>query len=388
MSAGQRDLIATRIRLSRSLGVRALVYLLALSGLGGASIVLAAFAVRHGILAIVGADPAKGLLLSMCALVLLLIGVRCLHWLRAPAPPPRGVLLPYEAAPSLHRFIERVGRHFGFAAFDAVWMTADMNAAVVQRPRWGWIGPMQTHLVLGLPLAHSLSDRQLAGVLAHEFGHLHCQRRGIGAWGCHLRAWWFRVLDRVIEDLPGPLARWLDEASRADLADAMQLARLEEFEADHAAASVAGRNLIGEVLIEVALKERFLIDDYWTKVMAQSAHLPSPSIRPYREMGLGMAAGFRRPEGPGLPEHGAGFDPEVAAFDPHPPLEARLRRLGLSHVNPVSGEASVAENHLAMLLPALALVFDRAWWADTRRQWRHRYRHPAARHRSPDDGPV
>ncbi|MGL1834131.1 M48 family metallopeptidase [Rhodocyclaceae bacterium SMB388] len=378
MSAGQRDLIATRVRLSRSLGVRALVCLLALSGLGGASIVLAAFASWHGIHAIVGADFAQGVLLTMLALVMLFIGATCGHWLRAPAPPPRGVLLPYDAAPSLHRFIERVGRHFGFPAFDAVWMTGDMNATVVQRPRWGWVGPMQTHLLLGLPLAHSLSDRQLAGVLAHEFGHLHRQRCGIGAWGCHLRAWWFRALDRIIEDLPGPLACWLDQASTANLADAMRLARLEEFEADHAAASVAGRHLIGEVLIEVALKERFLIDDYWTKVMAQSAHLPSPSIRPYREMGLGMAAGFRRPEDGSLPQHAAGFDPDVAAFDPHPPLEARLKRLGLSHVNPVAGEASVADNHLAMLLPTLALVFDRAWWADTRRQWRHRYRDPTA----------
>ncbi len=321
------------------------------------------------------------LLTAGAAVCAFCIGLFCLVSLYQPSALPQGVLLHRNAVPSLHALIERVGKHFGGYRIDAVLMTDGMNAAVVQRPRWGLLGPMQTYLLLGLPLTHSVSDRQLAGVLAHEFAHLNRQRQGLGAWGCHVRAWWFRVLDRLVESLPDLPGRWLDRVSTPSLHGAMRLARLEEIEADQVAAAVAGRSLIAEVLVEVAIKERFLVDDYWPKVMGQCERMPKPSIRPYREMGLGMAAGFRRASSSldldmkaDMAISEVGDNPVDGLGDFHPPLHERLYRLGVSDIYLPGGEPSVAETHLTALLPSLSLALDRDWWACARAHWRRHYR--------------
>lgn len=358
--------------------------MVACMGLGGLllfaalSIFVTAIALRHAI-GIVMAEGVTVELLSASFLALcsLYLGIRCMSCLYQPPALPQGVLLHQHVAPSLHALIARVGKHFGHFPISAVLMTGGMNAAVVQRPRWGLIGPMQTYLLLGVPLTHSVSDRLLAGILAHEFAHLTRQRRGLDAWACHLRAWWFRVLDCTVECLPDRAGRWLDQASASSLQQALRLARLEEIEADDVAARVAGRRLIAEVLVEVAIKERFLADDYWPKVMGQCARMPRPSIRPYREMALGMTAGFRRVSSCVSLEKGldaVGGSQTDGLCDFHLPLPERLLRLGVTAVNLPGGEPSVAEKHLVAILPSLSHALDRNWWACTRRQWRKHYR--------------
>jgi hypothetical protein len=298
-------------------------------------------------------------------------GALCAGSLFVPAARPDGVRLPREAAESLYRLIDRMGSRFSHVRIDAVWVVGDMNAAILQRPRWGWVGPMETHLMIGLPLAHSVSRRQFAAILAHEFSHLSLQRRGMHAWWAHLRAWWFRVLDRWIEDMP-LLGSLLERWSERDLRDAMRLSRLEEFEADAMAAQVVGARRVGEALLEVALKERFLNEDFWRKVMEQSRFRPQPSIRPFREMGLGVMAGFRRPM-PGTVDIRGMFGGAASAADFHPTLAERLRVLGVMPAVPRGEAKSVAAAYLAPLLPTLAWIFDRAWWQGSRQDWRRRY---------------
>ena len=307
-------------------------------------------------------------------MIVLSLAVRCALWLTVQAPGPAGIRIPREAAEPLHRLVERMGERFGRVPVDAVWVGGDMNAAILQRPRWGWIGPMETHLIIGLPLAHSVSRRQFGAILAHEFAHLAHQRQRLDAWGAHVRAWWFRVMDRCIEASPR-FGRGLERWCAGDLRDALRLARLEEFQADALAAGAVGARLVGETLVEIALKERFLSEDYWCKVMAQSRNQPQPSIRPYREMGHGMMAGFRRPL-PGL------FDlrgwvgngdsaSSVGSF--HPTIAERLRALGVRPQVPHGAPLSFADAYLGPLLPTLAWVFDRAWWLDSRVAWRRCY---------------
>lgn len=298
---------------------------------------------------------------------------RMAGWLFSGVDLPAGILLERQAAPRFRRLIERMVRRFPGVHIDQVWITSDMNAAVLQRPRWGYVGPLETHLLIGLPLVHSVSRRQLWAILAHEFAHLACQRQGWAAWGCHVRSWWFRVLDRCVDDVPqlgGAIDRW----STGFVRRALCLARLEEFEADQGAARVVGARRVGDALIEVALKERFLTEDYWHKVMAQCAVRARPSIRPYREMALGMVAGFRRT-----------LDDErdlaevtgrrAGPMDMHPSLAQRLKALGVRAEVIEQEQGSAAEHYLAALLPKLALEFDRAWWISTRGDWRRQYRY-------------
>jgi len=363
----------TRARLARRLGLRAVAGLSMLGLAMGCFGLTAAWLVGRTWSALVAGQVLHALVAVAAFMVAVAVGALCVGWLFAPTARPDGVRLPREAAESLHRLVDRMGSRFGGIAIDAVWVVGDMNAAILQRPRWGWVGPMETHLMIGLPLAHSVSQRQFSAILAHEFAHLALQRQGLDAWWGHLRAWWFRVLDRWIGDMPR-LGHVLERWSARDLHDAMRLSRLEEFEADAMAAQVVGARRVGEALVEVALKERFLNEDYWRKVMEQSRVKSQPSIRPFREMGLGVMAGFRRPM-PGTVDIRGMFGGAASAADFHPTLAERLRVLGVMPAVPRGDPTSLATSYLAPLLPTLAWIFDRAWWEDSRRDWRRRYEH-------------
>lgn len=306
-------------------------------------------------------------------------GLHCFGWLCSPPGVPHGIALSRDSAGSLYRLLDRMSARLGGVPVDAVWVTGDMNAAVLQRPGWGLVGPMQTHLMIGLPLVHSISESQFSAILAHEFGHLYCQRRGWAAWGCHMRAWWYRTFDACLNDLP-VLSRlpFIERWSIADVEVATRLSRLEELEADSVAALCVGAELVGETLVEVALKERFLTRDFWNKVMAQSNSQPRPTIRPYRDLGFGVMAGFRRPtEWTELPM--SVFGDEDPGLELHPSLVDRLNALGTGPVGPRGDEKSAAQRYLTPLLPQLAWTFDRAWWADTRNSWRSSYKRARGR---------
>lgn len=361
----------TRSRLARRLGFRAAGGLSMLGAAAATAMLGAGTMVLDTWHALVLGEVAHAVIAVASFMVLVTAAVLCAGWLFAPAPRPDGVLLPREAARSLHHIIDEMSRRFDCVRIDAVWVVGDMNAAILQRPRWGWCGPMETHLLIGLPLAHSVSRRQFSAILAHEFAHLVLQRRGLQAWWGHLRAWWFRALERCVEDAPR-IGRLLERGSATDLQDAMRLARLEEFEADALAARMVGARAVGEALVEVALKERFLNEDYWRKVMEQSHQKSQPLIRPFREMGLGMMAGFRRPAQDGFDLRSM-FGRRASAADFHPHLSERLRALGVVPTVPCGESRSLATACLEPLLPTLAWVFDRAWWADSRRDWRARY---------------
>ena len=293
--------------------------------------------------------------------------------LLVPLPAPEGIRLSPTDAPELFRLIASMSRVLAAGRIDHVWVTPDINAAVLQRPRRGFFGRIETHLLIGLPLAHSVTRAQLMAVLAHEFSHLTLQRKGFGKYGALVRAWWLRVLDRIGDVFPvlGARAdRWLHRF----YSNMARLARIEEFEADALATELVDADLLGGTLIEVSLKEQFLSRDYWPRVLAQSKVRAKPLVRPYRDLGLGMAAGFMR----------APTDDALSGDEPcslHPSTRERLRALHASPRSPQPGEqTSAAQHYLAPLLLTLAWVFDRAWWQGVRPDWQLTYSDACGKH--------
>ncbi|MDR1661622.1 MAG: M48 family metallopeptidase [Azoarcus sp.] len=356
-------LFALRERLAARLTVAAVLALLSIPLL--ASLVFgagafAAFAIWKEI-------GAQWLLAALgCAGALLAAGgyvaMRLLSVLFAPLPAPEGVRISQEDARDFYRLIEGMAWTLEADNIDHVWVTPDMNAAVLQRSRWGYFGRVETHLLIGLPLAHSVTCSQMVAVLAHEFAHLAVQRKGFGKYGALLRAWWLRALDKMGEAFPILSAR-IDRWFCKFYNNMVRLARIEEFEADALATRLVDASLLGETLIEVSLKEQFLLQDYWPRVLAQSKVRLKPLIRPYRDLGPGMAAGFLRAE---LSDALAdGSSPQSL----HPTTKERLSALRV--LPQVSSEdlPSAATHYFAPLLLPLAWAFDRAWWQDVRPGW-------------------
>ena len=302
------------------------------------------------------------------------LAVRISSVLFVPLPLPGGVRLSREDARDLHRLVESMTWVLEAGRIDHIWVTPEMNAAVLQRPRQGFFGRVETHLLIGLPLMHSVTCPQLVAVLAHELSHLGVQRKGAGKYGALLRAWFLRALDRIGDVFPFIGAQadcWLKRFYN----NMARLARIEEFEADAQATKIVDANVLGETLIEVSLKEQFLSGDYWPRVLAQSRVRAKPLIRPFRDLCLGMSAGFLRTA---MGDMLSGEQPQFM----HPTTKERLSALHVSPmVSPPSDLPSAANRYLSPLLLTLAWVFDRAWWRDVRPDWQLTYRMACSEHK-------
>jgi hypothetical protein len=273
----------------------------------------------------------------------------------------------------LYRLLDNLAERMGAESIQTIRISSEMNAAVFQRPRWGYWGAMDTTLIIGLPLVHSVSPRQLAAILAHELAHLNRQRGGWPAWGAHVRAWWHRVCERIAAE-DSWLAQWVDRGfarwAEADLMAAVRLNHLEEYEADRLAARIVGSKLLGDTLVEVAMKANFIETDYWDAVMSQAAEMPRPSLRPFRDMGMGVAAGFHA-----APQHRAlhSLVCEDSGLCFHPTLTDRLVALGVAPRVPEPDAHTAASHYLQRSLPRLSRVLDRRWWRAARQDWRRYY---------------
>lgn len=355
------SVIRLRARLARRLTWWAIGGVAAVLATGLLVLVVAAACAARAWLAIESGQPVETVMWVGAMLVMALAAVGLLNALSTGVPVAEGVRLPRAVAPDLFALLDELAAQTAVAPVHVVRITGEINAAVMQRPALNLVGPLRTELLVGLPLVHSVSPEQFAAVLAHEFGHLAAQRRGRDGWSAHVRAWWARILNAVIDDEVGD-GSWLDRAAERYFLDMQRLARMEEFEADAVAARLVGAELVGETLVELSRKAHFLEHDYWPRVQALRSSDAGSRVRPFREMGHGVLAGYAQ---------AAAACADVVEgvrdrrHDLHPTPRRRLRALRVAcrqfQLPLPQGAGSAAERFFAGLVPTLAWVFDREW---------------------------
>lgn len=121
-------------------------------------------------------------------------------------PPPEGFRITPADAPALFNAIERLRSAVKGPLLDEVLLDASFNAAILQRPRLGWL-VHTNHLIIGWPLMCALEPRRLLAVIAHEYGHLRGEHGKFSAWIYRTRSAWWR-LQRSYETDKGPVP-WL-----------------------------------------------------------------------------------------------------------------------------------------------------------------------------------
>jgi len=145
----------------------------------------------------------KLLVLALCVLAAPLLCSIALGMLRVivPAKPREGVecILNRREEPLLWDVVEHVCRTMRAPVPKRIVVTHDANAAVNAGPIWrSLLGLHDISLMIGMPLAGSLTLREFLGVLAHETGHLRQRGSGIVSvaagslmqrlqWGVHGR---------------------------------------------------------------------------------------------------------------------------------------------------------------------------------------------------------
>lgn len=178
-----------------------------------------------------------------------------------------GIKATREEQPELLDLVAAEAEAAGEPMPDDVYLTLEANAAVTQASRTRRV------LIVGVPLLHILSERQLRGVIAHEFGHYSGGDTKLGPWIYRTRETIVRTVVQL-SDEDGDES-WSQRAVRlpfiwyakAFLRITAKISRAQEFAADRRAVASAGRAAYATALERVhAYGPAF--DSFWGSEIA------------------------------------------------------------------------------------------------------------------------
>lgn len=299
-----------------------------------------------------------------------LFGVCRALWVRTSEPD--GIPVSASDAPGLFAMIDEVALAAGGLRIDGVVLTPYLNAAAQATPRFGVFGWYRTHLIVGLPLLHSLSEDEFKAVLAHEFGHFGKHHGSITNWVYRTGRTWESMATSISGDnLAGvwlrPFIRWFWPRFHAT---AFVLSRRQEYEADAFAARITSAESAALALARIALVRRRFEGEFLPSVKAGIRRSAEPPDSVW-EMLLSHLASE-----PPSDSHGLWLKQEFASLtdtsDTHPGLRDRYAALGVSPPDrlPVSLGAKAA----LLLSPDFEKDarsgFDKAWKEQVLSEWK------------------
>lgn len=288
--------------------------------------------------------------------------------------PPQGHHLQPGEAPELRAEIERVRSAVGAGPLHGIVINAELNAAAAYVSDGLALWRQKHYLVLGLPLLQALDRRELAAVIAHEFGHFHGGHGRFAGWIYRLRGSWLRLMEGMAgEGVWGGQLLWLFFRWYAPYFDAYShvLARRHEYAADAVGARVAGAEAMASALVRIELASDWLHGEFWPEV-ERSARVQS---YPPMEVQERLAERLQRslPEHVRIPARLLGREPGLD--DTHPTLEKRLAALRIDQSLPAGRIATEpASLLLGDRLVPLRERFSREWQAAAKPQWQTLHR--------------
>ena len=288
--------------------------------------------------------------------------------------PPEGHALQPDEAPELRAEVERIRNAVGAAQLHGIVINAELNAAAAFVPHGVGLWRQRHYLILGLPLLQALDRRELAAVVAHEFGHFHGGHGHFTSWIYRLRSSWHRLLDGMAGGgMWGGQLLWFFFRWYAPYFDAYShvLARRQEYAADAVAAQVAGADAMASALVRIELASDWLHGEFWPEV-ERSARMQS---YPPMEVQERLAERLQR----NLPQHARIparlLSRESEPDDTHPTLEKRLAALQIDMSLPI---ARAATESAAMLLGERLIPlrerFSREWQSAAKPAWQALHR--------------
>lgn len=261
-----------------------------------------------------------------------------------------------DEAPRLFRAIDRARAHLRAPEVDVVVLSADLNAAVLERPRFGVFGPRVRYLVVGLPLLHAMTEPEVRAILAHEFAHLSRQHN-------HGHLWLVRVaatLHTLVTALQAsnhwgrflflPFFRWY--TPRLEMLT-QAASRAHEYESDRLAARAVGARVMGRSLLRLAVSTVMLDRQVMREILRASAEHAAPPPDAF----AGILRGVQARPGPAVLDQALRSVIRDRSLDvhSHPSLCERLESLGLS-TDPAALLAELATDEP----PAVDVLLDPA----------------------------
>ncbi len=326
---------------------------------------VAAFLVLYLLIVRPPADP----YIAMPILLLGVVGTVILRALWIRFQPPEGHHLQPDEAPALRAEVERVRSAVGAAALHGIVIDARLNAAAAYVPSGFGLWRQRHYLILGLPLLQALDRRELAAVIAHEFGHFHGGHGHFAGWIYRLRSSWYRLMDGMSGGgMSGGQLLWLFFRWYAPYFDAYSyvLARRHEYAADAVAAQVAGAESTGAALVRVETASDWLEGEFWPEVHRSARAQAYPPVQVYERLAERFADSF--PNRARIPARL--LRRESGLEDTHPSLDKRLVALQFDPSLPLAQtRAEPAAELLGELSVSLRQRFSGEWRAAAESEW-------------------
>ena len=283
-------------------------------------------------------------------------------WMRIPEPD--GVIVNAKSAPKLMEEIRAIRAKLGSLKVHRTLIAPEQfNACVVQIPRLGPLGWPRNYLVIGLPLIEAITLEEFRAVIAHELGHLSRRQARFRNWVYRTRQMWSHLSEQAGTGLLRPFLRWFGPYFNAYT---FVLARANEYDADRAAASIAGPEVAARALTATSIKGNYLGERFWADLSKRARSEPNPPAQPFVDY-LRQARALP-PE-----ELEAGLRQALAVktslHDTHPCLKDRLQPLGGEPILPEPVRVSAAEVLLGDLRNALIAQTDGKWAKSLGERW-------------------
>ena len=313
--------------------------------------------------------PPADLYIAFPILLLGAVGTVILRalWIRFQAP--EGHHLQADEAPALIEEVERVRSAVGAATLHGIVIDARLNAAAAYVPSGFGLWRQRHYLILGLPLLQALDRRELAAVIAHEFGHFHGGHGHFAGWIYRLRSSWYRLMEGMSGGgIGGGQLLWLFFRWYAPYFDAYSyvLARRHEYAADAVAARIAGAEAMAAALVRLETASDWLEGEFWPEVRRSARAQAYPPVQVYER--LAERFGNDLPNYVRIPTRL--LRRESGLEDTHPSLEKRLAALQLDPSLPLpQTRTEPAAELLGELAVSLRQRFSSEWRAAAESEW-------------------
>lgn len=201
--------------------------------------------------------------------------------------PPDGVILKRQDAPELYKEVDAIADKLQAPRPDDIRIDFRVNAAASQTPRLGMFGWYRNTLVLGLPLLMSLSPDEARAVIAHEFGHFSGSHGKFGSWAYRVDCTWSQMWKQFSRGhvygawLFVWFVRWFQPRFAATT---FALRRANEYEADRAAAEIAGSSNMAHALMRLTYLGSHVNKSFWEKLNDRTRELPAPPLDAFNSL--------------------------------------------------------------------------------------------------------
>lgn len=289
---------------------------------------------------------------------------------------PDGVRVDKAMCPSLFQVLESLQSRMQGPKFRKVYITPFMNASVSRgHGGLGFLGLGPVVLEIGSPLLQTLSVKEMAGVIAHEYGHVAARHNALGQWVYRIYGSWWELggkfhLDNLWYAMQlNRFYRWFmgEFAGRSFV-----LSRQCEYEADSIAANLVGKENLAAALTRTNIFGR-LFDSLFWGVFWDKAEQNGDinTIKPYENGWLSYLADESR-ESEKISERIRCAELEMADYSStHPTTLDRLKNIGFDRlIRNLELPKDLAITLLDSSGANIIRLFDSGWQERNQEHWK------------------